>query len=81
MFLFFCFITKNQGVVIKDRERLWLRCRANVLLLEGRWFDSPGLDVEVTSGKILNPKLLLMCWPNKCKFKMCHMVDFLTLVY
>ena len=25
-------------------------------------FDSPGLHVEVSLGKILNPKLLLMCW-------------------
>ena len=42
--------------------RLWLRSRASVLLLEGCWFDSPGLHVEVSLGKILNPKLLMTCW-------------------
>ena len=26
-----------------------------------RWFDSPGMHVEVPLGGILNPKLLLMC--------------------
>ena len=31
------------------------------LLLEGRWFTSPGLHVKESLGKILNPKLL-MCW-------------------
>ena len=41
---------------------MWLRGRASVLLSEGHWFDSPGLHVEVSLGKILNPKLLLMCW-------------------
>ena len=46
--------------------RLWLRGRASVLLFEGRWFDSPGLHVEVSLGKILNPKLLLMCWLAPC---------------
>uniref|UniRef100_A0A671UZM5 Ig-like domain-containing protein n=1 Tax=Sparus aurata TaxID=8175 RepID=A0A671UZM5_SPAAU len=30
------------------------------------WFSSPGLHVEVSLGKILNPKLLLMCWPVPC---------------
>ena len=40
--------------------QLWLRGRASVLLLEDPWFDSPGLHVEVSLGKILNPKLLLM---------------------
>ena len=30
-----------------------------VLLSEGRWFNSPGLPVKVSLGKILNPKLLL----------------------
>ena len=38
---------------------LWIRF--SVLLSKGCWFDSPGLHVEVTLGKILNPKLLLMC--------------------
>ena len=33
-----------------------------VWLAEGCWFDSPCLHVKVSSGKILNPKLLLMCW-------------------
>ena len=36
--------------------------RASLLLLEGRWFDSPGLPVKASSGKILDLKLLLMCW-------------------
>ena len=39
---------------------LWLRGRASILLLEGRWFDSPGLHVKVSLGKILNPELLLI---------------------
>ena len=29
---------------------------ASAWLLEGYWFDSPGLHVEVSLGKILNPK-------------------------
>ena len=36
--------------------RLWLGGRASVLLSEGHWFDSPGLHVEVSLGKILNHK-------------------------
>lgn len=40
---------------------LWLRGRASILLSEGSWFYSPGLHVEVSLGKILRPKLLLMC--------------------
>ena len=35
---------------------LWLRDRASVLLSEGCLFESPGLLVEVSLGKILNPK-------------------------
>ena len=31
------------------------RGRASVLLSEGRWFDSTGLHVEVSLGKIPNP--------------------------
>ena len=42
------------------------RGRASVLLSEGRWFDSPGLHVEVSLGKILNHKLLLMCSLAPC---------------
>ena len=42
--------------------RLWLRGGASVLLSEVHLFDSPGLHFEVSLGKILNPKLLLMCW-------------------
>ena len=38
--------------------RLWIRGRASVLLLEGRWVDSPILHVKVSLGKILNPELL-----------------------
>ena len=41
--------------------RLWLRGRASILLSESRWFDSPGLHVQVSLGKILKPKLLLVC--------------------
>ena len=40
--------------------------RASILLSERLWFDSPGLHVEVSLGKILNPKLLLMCWLAPC---------------
>ena len=36
--------------------RLWLRGRASILLSEGCWCDSPGLHVQVSLGKILNPK-------------------------
>ena len=39
---------------------------ASVLLWEGRWFDSPCLHVKVSLGKILNPKLFLMCWLAPC---------------
>ena len=47
---------------------LWLRDGASVLLSEGRWFNSPGLHVEVSLGKILLwdlyvPKRLLVL-PN-----------------
>ena len=42
------------------------RGRASVLLLDGCWFDSPGLHVKVSLFKILNPKLLLMCWSALC---------------
>ena len=42
-------------------EWLWLRGMASVLLLEGCWFDSPGLHVEVSLGKILNPKCKSIC--------------------
>ena len=53
---------KQKKFVKKLMGWLWLRGRASVLLLERRRFDSPGLHVEVPLGKILNPKLLLMCW-------------------
>ena len=43
-------------------EALAQEGRASILFLEGRWFDSPGVHVEVSSGKLLNPKLLLMSW-------------------
>ena len=46
--------------------RLLLRGRASVWLQEDRWFRSPGLHVEMSLGKILNPKLLLMCWSAPC---------------
>ena len=44
----------------------WLRGRASVLFSEGCWFTSPHLHIEVSSGKILIPKLLLMCWSEPC---------------
>ena len=47
-------------------EQLWIRDRARVSLSEGRWIDSPGLHVEVSLGKILNPKLVLVCWSAPC---------------
>ena len=46
--------------------RLWLRVGASVLSSEGHWLDSHGLHVEVSLGKILKPKLLLMCWSGPC---------------
>ena len=39
--------------------------RASVLL-SGYWFNCTGLCVEVSLGKILNPKLLLMCCSAPC---------------
>ena len=56
------------SIRIYDRwcGQLWLTGRASVLLSEGCWFDSLGLHVEVSLGKILNPKLLLMCWSALC---------------
>ena len=33
-----------------------LKGKASILLSEGCWFDSPGLHVEVSLGKILNPQ-------------------------
>ena len=45
---------------------LWLRGRASVFLSGGHWFSSPGLHVEVSLGKMLNPKLLLMCRSAPC---------------
>ena len=53
---------------------LWLRGRDSVLLLDGRWLDSPGLHVEVSLGKILNlqtaPDVLVGTWhgSNVLKF-------------
>ena len=44
------------GPIRGFKGRLWLRGRASVLLSKGRWFDSPGLHVRVSLGKILNPK-------------------------
>ena len=45
--------------------RLRLRGRASVLLLEGCWFDPPGLHVEMSLGKILL-KPTLLCWSVPC---------------
>lgn len=44
-----------------DKGRLWLRGRASILFMKGRWFESLALHVELSLGKILNPELLLMC--------------------
>lgn len=49
----------------KDMPRQGLRGKACVLLLKGQWFDSSGLHVDVSLGKKLNPKLLLM-WSAPC---------------
>ena len=45
---------------------LWLSGRTSILLLEVHWSYSPGLHLQVSLGKILNPKLLLMCWLAPC---------------
>ena len=63
--------TTRHGFILQTccTRRLWLRSRASVLLSECRGFDSPGLHVEVSLGKILkimNPKLLLMCCSASC---------------
>ena len=52
----------------ESSSRLLLRVRAIILLSEdnNRWFDSPGMHVKVSLGKILNPKLLQMCWSAPC---------------
>ena len=44
---------------ISFHTKMWggfISGRASVLLSEGCWFNSPGLRVEVSLGKILNPK-------------------------
>ena len=46
--------------------RLWFRIIASILLSEGRRFDSPGMHVEVSLGKMLNSKLFLLCWLAPC---------------
>ena len=52
---------KKKACVQLGMGKLWLRGRASVLLSEGCLFDSPGLHAELCLGKILNPKLPLMC--------------------
>ena len=47
-------------LLLCSKKWLWPRGRASVSLSEGRWFDFPGLHVEVSLGKILNPRPLLM---------------------
>ena len=49
-----------------DYGRLWLRNRSSVLLMKDHWFHSSGLQDNMSLGKILNPKLLLMCWWAPC---------------
>ena len=46
------------GGDVPEVTKLWLRGRASILLSEGHWVDCPGLHVEVSLCKILNPKLL-----------------------
>ena len=60
------FTSRRSSEVLEAGSQLWLRGRANILLLEGRWFDSLGLHIKVSLGKILNPKLLLMFWLAIC---------------
>ena len=49
----------KHNVSLWVKGQVWLRGRASVL-------NSPILHVEVTLGKILNPRLLLMCWSPPC---------------
>ena len=57
--------------------RLWLRGRASSVLLSGGCrFDPPGLHVEVSLGKILNP----MNWTKasaKCKYSIFESTTFI----
>ena len=53
-------------VEVKTRGSCCSGGRANVLSSEGLWFDFPGLHVEVSLGKLLNPKRLQMWWSAPC---------------
>ena len=48
-------------MLAQGQDAWWIVDRAGVLILEGCWFNSLGLFVEVSLGKTLNPKLLLIC--------------------
>ena len=53
---------------------LCLRGSASILLLEGCWFDSPGLHVEVS--------LLPMCWSAPCMAAIVHVcMNYYKLLY
>ena len=54
------------GDVTAYCRQLWIRGRASVLLSEGHRFESPSLHVNMSLGKKLNPKLLLMYWSAPC---------------
>ena len=46
--------------------QLWLRGSTSVMLLKGCLFEYLSLHVKVSLSKILNPKLLLVCWLAPC---------------
>ena len=56
----------SQLLVSSLRYSMRLIVWVAVAVLEGCWFDSPSLHVKVSLGKILNPKLLLMCCSAPC---------------
>ena len=57
---------KIGGSITAHCRQLSIRGRASILLSEGCGFESPGLHVEVSLGRILNPNLLLMCSLTPC---------------
>ena len=66
-----CFTAAGPGRLVKVEGKmgwLWIRekCRASILFSEGCWFDSPCLHARESLDKVLNPKLLLMCWSALC---------------
>ena len=61
-----CYNTRLKSSSFPQAEAAVARGRASVSLSEGCWLVSPGLHVNLSMGKILNPKLLLMCWSAPC---------------